>query len=471
MVYMNMRSLDLRDVASVNLYGELCEQRISHVDTLQVLLELGWRTTVGDLLDRGRAHLAHCCRAGNVAALRLLESHFSGMCEQIANDAITDLIVSNSVDMLAYLMAKYPDLALGHESISVAVCHNRPEILKLILTSDMANAHFWYMRVDGMKSCIQNNGLEVIQLLLEYKMSFHYGDAIRDAVRYNRVEILKLLVNQATRGHEIALCHCAQTGNLELVKQTMLTFPDEVNIACVNSAFSSACSRGHLDIAQLLLSSIPQVTPSYRRNQALRSATGHNELKVVSWLLTLEDVDPLDGKKCALKIAMKRASADMYKLLLKHSSVWHYDLDFEAVNIDAYCLDQEARSKLDKIAQALQRYFGMQVTCSEMFSWMTNPTNSYLSLLQFIVIKSPDDIELLDRLDNSDGLEVEHAIESILYTGKVHHYSSTFTAYRALLLSIEHKISLDALVARLRVEGASEDGLYHAISLVGAYIH
>lgn len=52
MVYMNMRSLDLRDVANVNLYGNLAEQRLSHVDTLQVLLKLGWRVTVGDLLDK-----------------------------------------------------------------------------------------------------------------------------------------------------------------------------------------------------------------------------------------------------------------------------------------------------------------------------------------------------------------------------------------------------------------------------------
>lgn len=165
------------------------------------------------------------------------------------------------------------------------------------------------------------------------------------------------------------------------------------------------------------------------------------------------------------------SSMEIYRMLLEHNSVYRYDLDYNSMKIDVLQqLPAEARSGIDKIVLANRQHLGIELSPSEIFSWIARPTNTYLSLLQFVLVKSQDSIKLLDWLGESDDLEIQYAVKSILYNCKIDHYNSTFTAYRALLLSIEHGIGLDVLVARLRTGEASEEGLRHAITLVAAYL-
>ena len=141
-------------------------------------------------------------------------------------------------------------------------------------------------------------------------------------------------------------------------------------------------------------------------------------------------------------------------------------------------------SRMKSIATCLDQFFSCTIPFSEVFSWIAKPTNTYLSLLQSLILNNPTDGELLEwfreqptrtascsswLIHEQQDIEIKSAVRSIIFLKQpVSHTSKTFTAYRGLLVSIELGLTLPCILSCLQREGASEQGMMHALVLIAA---
>lgn len=495
MVYMNLRSTIQQETEEVSLgrenawNRELIRSRFSHLDTIEVALELGWYPIQeGSTIELTR----NVSLGGNVAVLQLLERTLNVKFEI---GLLLRLVVREGhLQMTAALLERYDvdSEGLGEKDIDImaqtAASNRRIDVLHLLLQRKEVNPLEW--RIWRLEGWIRVGHTEVIRTLLE-------DGRIRNPVRYRnfeiaitwkREDILFLLLDHArVEGRDSVRylnfsIRCASirddrsllasllrrselTSNLSAVEEAIL-------LSHRKSAFILACSRGHLATAQLLLEN-GSIDPGANKNQALRLAVQRSRYTIVEWLLTLDSVHPLKGKKCALSIAYGAhsfTSREILRLLLRDRRVWNYDIDLSRVNPNTLRYNH---SRIRAVVEICTR-LGLRVDASEVLSWITKPYNTYLSLLQFLIMKGPSSEELLSWLKACTDTEVKLAVRSaILQRTRVESNSATFFGYRALLLTLldlrahSRTESVSGVLQKMKLEG---DAFRHASVLLAAYL-
>ena len=95
-----------------------------------------------------------------------------------------------------------------------------------------------------------------------------------------------------------------EDGNLELIQQ--LFYNNTINISSGNEwAFRYACLKGHLHVAQWLLSVKPDINISADNEYAFRSACRKGNLQLAQWLLSVKpDINISDRDEEAFRRLM-----------------------------------------------------------------------------------------------------------------------------------------------------------------------
>lgn len=464
-VYMNLRSVDFSDMSTVCTSGKLCLSRLGHVDTISVLLELGWKNDPKASTRMWmKWAMRSCCRAGNVAALQLMEKKYHKMSCNMVVKSMYSLIEHKKMGMFIYLLEHYPDPGMQasvHRYRSIAIETGNLEVLKYLDT------HPYILVPDNefvMKS-VSRGHTDIVQFLLDRDLlgnRHQRSKLLKWSVRRGRRDIMSLLCNCIEGGWEVAV-RPSLSKDISLLQEILekITSPNRLKR---QYTFVLACKRGKLEHAKLLLEYIVGSQASCLNNRAIRVAAKFGRREVVEWLLNCDGVTA----QSALKFGLRWEESGIYQMLIKSIGLFNV-LDLTQLDIVAHNLEQSMISRMKCVATCLDRFFSCTITLSEVFSWIAKPTNTYLCLLQSLILNNPTNVELLEWFRQQQDTEVKSAVRSVIFLKQpVCHTSKTFTAYRGLLVSIELGLTLSGVLSCLQREGASTEGLIHALVLIAA---
>ncbi|CAH6419873.1 Hypothetical protein POVR2_LOCUS109 [uncultured virus] len=313
-VYMNLRSVDFSDMLTVCTSGKICLSRLGHVDTISVLLELGWKNDVKSSTDMWmKWAMRSCCRAGNVAALQLMDKNYHKMSRNIVVKSMYSLISDKKMDMFIYLLEQYPEPGLQasvNRYRSIAIETGNLEVLKYLDT----HPYILVPDSDFVMKCISRGYTDIVQFLLDRDLlgdRHQRSKLIKWSVRRDRRDIMSLLCNCIEDGWEVAI-------RPSLSKQVVLLQEILEKITSPNKlkrqyTFVLACKRGKLEHAKLLLEYIVGLRASCLNNRGIRMASKSARREVVEWLLSCDDVTGLS----ALKFSLRWEESGIYQMLIK----------------------------------------------------------------------------------------------------------------------------------------------------------
>lgn len=429
-VYMNLRSAIDFHSGEVNVSGlRLLKSRFSDLDTIEVVLEL-------NSIVPKEEYLHNACISGNVDVLQMLERRWN-VVHTPNSIEMQSLVVDGYCDMLELLLQRVESMHTQgvDRLIRSAAEHDRPSVLELLLSFYEGTPAVMYCSLIDSIRC---GYTEVVRVLLSSYKPF-LGAGIAYAVRYEREEIISLLLeNSSERATttDLVIRYSIEVCNVGLARRYLSemkevepgTREEKARIDHHSSAFVLACSRGYVEMAQLLLAS-GYANPTCRKNQALRLAVDRNRVAAVRWILTLECVDPLEGKKCALSIALERRG-EILNLLLRDRRVWYTNLDLSRLPSATTYAWNRARScvvALESISIATNE--------EEILSWIERPYNTYLSLLQFLLMKNPNREEVIDWYKGSNDKQVQRAMNECPSLSEVDTECDFVTVYRVVYVA------------------------------------
>lgn len=173
-------------------------------------------------------------------------------------------------------------------------------------------------------SSYNTHNIEIVRLLLEIiDPSKDRNAAIASAVRFNHIDIIKLLLNdfrvESTVKYGYLLKIACVYGHIDIVK--FLSQGYRVNLSTTNNiAIKMASESGRIDTVKFLLDD-KRVDPSADRNYAIRKASEGGHLEVVKLLLADHRVDPSDRNNYAIRLSSWNGHTGVVKLLLSDSRV------------------------------------------------------------------------------------------------------------------------------------------------------
>lgn len=442
-VYMNLRSAIGRD-GVVDFSGDILRsRRLSHLDTMEVAFEIGYDLpemepqcesdeSESDSNERTprEVMLGWVCEAGSVPVLSFLEQRGWKIKPEHMRAYIIRVAQSGMTDMLSLLLERESLLPVNMELLlSEAAIAGHTETVQFLL-AHTRSAGALMVGGELLVDCVRLGHEGVVRLLLEDERVWcNMLRAVEMAVERGRMAILDLLLNRtASQTEELvenAIVRAARKNNLDLVRR-LACRSVKVNR---NKAFYCACSRGHLDMAQLLFR-LGGVDVAYGKCRALQVAVRKGQIDVVSWLLSFERVDPLAGKKCALYQSMRSSGWKMRELMLHDRRIWQYDLDLKDLEANqVWRIPNEARTRLSTCARMNTR------SPEAVLREIEQPCDLYTSLLQFLIIKGPTDDEIVEWFKLRDDDEnVRLAIKGAVVQRQRVEGTVECHAFRAVLL-------------------------------------
>lgn len=193
---------------------------------------------------------------------------------------------------------------------------------------------------------------EGVKLLIEHGAdpSYHYHRVIRNAVVYDRFDLVQYLLavpkTDPTAQTNWCICFAAESGNTKMV-QLLLEDPRVDPTARDNYPLRHACQRGQLDVVKLLLAD-PRVDPSGgsegkplthlflpSKDFAWFPPPANSEdpkvtekLEIIHLLLSDPRVDPTYGNNQALSAALKCKTPQLAKRLFVLPAVNPYEFEY-----------------------------------------------------------------------------------------------------------------------------------------------
>lgn len=474
-VYQNLILPEWKSKSKTFVHTDKTHDAFGHLDTVEVLLEDGLipSGTVGsyvfcskgDVRILDKLHAAGVWARGTPAELDTLPREFTQperlplfnwLSEKYPNEIRPrlDQVALNASwynfpELLAAALEFGPVTDKTLQYFSIACSCGYLEVVKLLMTIDTSNKTQWKSRCDeALASACHSGKLAVVKFLIEN------GHA------------------DPTDGKCISLANACRGGDMETVLY-LLSRPG-VNPGINSSqAFVYACGAGRLEVAQLL-SKDKRVKLASKHNEALRDAVHWGQDSVVSWLLTLEGVDPFDkpvrGKVDSFEKAVRKKHTSTLDLLLRDE---HTDIMRLSDRLPRWLplLRPLMADKLKGcvIASALS---GELLSEDAILDWVftSGSPTPLISLFQFVLIKRPTPDQLASHLGESEDEQVALAIQSVMQNNVSAHTGEMFSACRALVLVLTGWHHVNALKQLASEKGVTETGMKYAARLLGAHL-
>jgi ankyrin repeat protein len=267
-----------------------------------------------------------------------------------------------------------------------------------------------------------------VMIEIEIKPTIHDGNnAIQNAARLGSMEIIEILVKNgvdAAANNNSAIINASAKGYYNVVK-FLLTIKKVDPSAQNNISFWNAVENGYIELVDLFLQDgrINSGTKSPNGLYAIEIASYKGYAGIVELLLKDDRIDPSINNNLSLKYAVNENRYRILELLLADSrtdpSVLAIDIDLQIIS-DKKMLDlllgfEKIIPKLSKIPIIYKNelidslkgiaisyyYLGLQFSDSYIRHYFTNPEGQfYDSILRYIVLKKPTDIQIINYLNN-----------------------------------------------------------------------
>lgn len=473
-VYQNLIVPEWKSSTHTFVHTDKTHNAFGHLDTVDTLLADGFianwnidfyvHSSQGDVRILDRLHTGSVwsilptqldnlssafTRPGRLPLFNWLAEKYPNEMKTRLDQIVLDATWRNSPEILAAVLkfGLVSDKALTYFNVACSCGYS--EVVKLLMTIDASNLVGWKVRCDsGLASACHAGKLAVIKFLVEDG----HADPTRDKCR--------------------SLSNACCGGQMDIVHY-LLSRPG-VNPGVNNSmAFVYACGAGRIEIAQLLAKD-KRVKPAAKHNSALRDAVHWGQDCLVSWLLTLEGVDPFDkpvrGKVDSFERAVKRKQTSTLDLLLRDE---HTDLArlSDRLHLRLPLLRPLMADKLKGcvIASALSGELLSEDAILDSVFKPETPT-ALTDLFQYVLVKRPTSEQLASWLGECKSEDVTLAIQSVVQNNVSAHTNEIFSACRALVLSLTGWHHVNVLKQLASEKGVTETGLKCAARLLGAHL-
>lgn len=183
-------------------------------------------------------------------------------------------------------------MAHGNEALIYALRYNRPDIMKLLLEVSKFEPVIYN---EAFETMIELGFVELARLFIEDAQIapvLDYNDSIGIAICEDRFHIVQMML--------VGSYFDPAAGN--------------------NYAIRYAAKLGHLKIVKLLMKD-PRVDPTASENYAFRHACKNGHVKTAKFLLTDPRINPNDAKIYAIRFAMISNRVKVVKLLLSKPEI------------------------------------------------------------------------------------------------------------------------------------------------------